>query len=265
MPNVGILLHRILYPCLKTGFVLSRKHKFIYQNQKPQISGNAIYAFNHSCKFDTQHTCEIIGKQAYILAGVQRLEPFDRVAFHLIGTVWVDRKSKDDKKNSVNKMIKLLNENTNLIIFPEGTWNLTPSKPTLPLYWGVIDLARTTHKPIVPVVLEYKHENCYVSFGKVMNISPDDDKAERIEELKEQFSTMKWELWRKYPDIGFDTAEEWDNEVRRRLEEYPKLDIVYETSVIRKVFDPADEVFEHLDRIVPTKNNAFIFNKNNHF
>ena len=99
MKEIDILFHHALYPCLRTGFIFLRKHKFIYQNPKPHITGNVIYAVNHSCKYDTQYVCEVIGKQAYVLAGVQQLDPIDRIAFHLIGTVWVDRKSRDDRED----------------------------------------------------------------------------------------------------------------------------------------------------------------------
>ena len=37
-------------------------------------------------------------------------------------------------------MVDLLNNGANLIMFPEDTWNLTPSKPMLSLYWGIIDI-----------------------------------------------------------------------------------------------------------------------------
>lgn len=121
----------------------------------------------------------------------QPLELADRVAFHLIETIWVDRKSKEDKKRSVDKMIRFLNNGADLVIFPEDTWNLSPSKPVLPLYWGMIDIARQTGKPIVPVVLEYTREKVYVSFRKPMKICTNDDKTQKINELSDTLATMK--------------------------------------------------------------------------
>lgn len=242
MNKFTITLHRMIYPVLKILFVLLRRHKFVYVNRRPELRGNVIYAVNHSCKFDTQYVCEIVGRQCYILAGRQPLELADRVAFHLIGTIWVDRKSKEDKKKSVDKMIGLLNNGANLVIFPEGTWNLSPSKPVLPLYWGIIDIARQTGKPIVPVVLEYTREKVYVSFGKPMRICTNDDKTQKINDLSDTLAAMKWRIWERHSDTGSSNLKEWEQEVEHRLNEYPKLDYEYEQSVVRKVGFTAEEL-----------------------
>lgn len=234
--KLSILIHRLFYSILKPNFARLLEHEFVFLNEKPTIDGNVIYAFNHSCKFDSQYVYELAESQCFLLVGKQRLKFIDRISYGLLGVVWADRKKKRSKRKAVIKMKRLLNGGANVAIFPEATWNLAPSSPTLPLYWGVIDIARDTQKPIVPVVLEYVQDKvCYVSFGKVMNISPDDDKKERIDDLKEQFSTMKWEIWEKHPEVGFDTQEQWDNEIKRRLAEYPKLDYEYEQSVIRQL------------------------------
>ena len=261
MIKLPIYLHKVIYPILKPIFRLLRKHEFVYVNEVPKISGNAIFAVNHSNRYDIPYTCEILSRQCYVLLGKQPLEPIDRLAFILNGTVWVDRKSREDKKNSVAKMIKLLCSGANLVIFPEGTWNLTPSKPMLPLYWGIIDIAKASGRPIVPIVLEYTNEKCYVAFGESMHISPADDKGEKISELNDRFATLKWSIWEQFSDTGCNTAEEWNAEVQKRLAEYPKLDYEYETSVIRKEYDTADEVFAHLNSITPNQTNAFLYNE----
>lgn len=261
MTKLPIYLHKVIYPILKPIFRLLRKHDFVYVNEVPKISGNAIFAVNHSNRYDIPYTCEILSRQCYVLLGKQPLEPIDRLAFILNGTVWVDRKSREDKKNSVAKMIKLLCNGANLVIFPEGTWNLTPSKPMLPLYWGIIDIAKASGRPIVPIILEYTEKNCYVAFGESMEISPADDKGEKISELNDRFATLKWSIWEQFSDTGCSTDKEWNAEVQKRLAEYPKLDYEYETSVIRKEYDTADEVFAHLNSITPNQTSAFLYNK----
>lgn len=258
MSKLPIYLHKVIYPILKPIFRLLRKHDFVYVNKVPKISGNAIFAVNHSNRYDIPYTCEILSRQCYVLLGKQPLEPIDRIAFILNGTVWVDRKSREDKKNSVAKMIKLLCSGANLVIFPEGTWNLTPSKPMLPLYWGIIDIAKASGRPIVPIVLEYTNEKCYVAFGESMHISPADDKGEKISELNDRFATLKWSIWEQFSDTGCNTAEEWSAEVHKRLAEYPKLDCEYETSVIRKEYDTADEVFAPIYKLSIDHHTAFL-------
>ena len=188
----------------------------------------------------------------------------DRICAFLLGTLWVDRKSKPEKKQVVKKIIDLLNKGADFVIFPEGTWNLTPSKPMLPLYWGIIDIARKSGKPIIPLVLEYTSDKCYVAFGKPMTINATDKKSVKSQELNDKFATMKWKIWERFQDTGYDTLEEWNKEVSYRLATYSKLDIKYETSVIRKEFDNIEVVFKHLSFIQPNIHNAFLFNKRNH-
>lgn len=260
----SISFHKMIYPLLKPIFRLLRKHEFIYVNQIPQINDNTIFALNHSNVHDIPYTCELLSRHCYILVGKQPLEPIDRLAFILNGAVWVDRKSRTDKNRAVAKMIKLLCNGANLVIFPEGTWNLTCSKPMLPLYWGIIDIAKVSGKSIIPVILEYTDDKCYVAFGERMQVLSNDDKGEKICELKDQFATLKWSIWEQFDDTGCYTADEWNAEAAKRLAEYPKTDCAYEATVVRKEYDTVEEVFGHLNRITPDRTNAFLFNKQNH-
>ena len=213
-----------------------RKHEFVFLNDHPDVSYNCIYVVNHSCKWDFQYMVEIAQKKFIILAGIQRLLPIDRVGFEWNGVVWVDRKSKQSKNESKNKLIKLLNRGRSILIFPEGTWNLEPSTVMLPLHWGVIDLSQQTNVPIVPVVLEYRKSECFVKFGNPINIERNYGKQKAIEDLRDILASLRWELWEWFPvekrcDIPDDF---WDNEVQRRLSEYKLLDYEYEMSCVRK-------------------------------
>ena len=160
-------------------------------------------------------------------------------------------------------MISLLSDGANMIIFPEGTWNLPPSKPMLPLYWGIIDIAKRAKKPIVPVILEYTNDRCYAAFGEPMTVSEHDDKGAKITELSDAMATLKWTIWESCPDTGCADAAEWEAEANRRVAAYPMLDYEYEQSVVRKAAVEYDDVFD-FGRITPRKANAFLFNKRNH-
>lgn len=224
-------LHRGLKLLVRT----QRKHQLVLMNNIPLVKENCIYAVNHSCKWDFQYMIEITTKYFYVLAGRQRLRVIDRIAFILNGVVWVDRKNKNSKTSSKEKLIHLAKSGQSLCIFPEGTWNMEPSKPVLPLYWGVIDIAKTSGIPIVPVCMEYK-EKCYVKFGKPIYMKEDEDKGMAIENLRDVFASLKWDIWELFPvehrnDIENDY---WDKEIFRRLKEYKKFDYEYEMSCIRQ-------------------------------
>ncbi|MBQ8326037.1 MAG: 1-acyl-sn-glycerol-3-phosphate acyltransferase, partial [Lachnospiraceae bacterium] len=168
-------------------------------NDMPKVQGNKLFAINHSCVLDGPVSGEIIREHFYFLVGKQSLELLDRIFFFLNGVVYVDRKSRKNKQKSSRKMLKLLSEGKSLLICPEGTWNLTPSKPMIPLNWGIIDLAKQTGVPIIPLVLEYHADCCYAKFGNVMYINKEMDKQEGIGQLEEAMATLKWDIWEMFP------------------------------------------------------------------
>lgn len=129
-------------------------------NAMPEVQGNKLFAINHSCVLDAPVSSEVIKDHCYFLVGKQSLELLDSIFFFLNGVIYVDRKSKKSKKKSLQQMLKILQEGKNLVIYPEGTWNLTPSKLIIPLNWGIISLAKQTGVPIIPLILEY-HTDCF--------------------------------------------------------------------------------------------------------
>lgn len=228
-------MRKYIHPLLLKIIKQQRRHKLHILNSPPQVALNAIYVVNHSCKYDFPYAAEVIKHHTYVLVGKQHLYLIDKIAFFLNGVIYVDRKSKTDKAFVKNKIIKLMLNGENLCVFPEGTWNLTPSKPMLPLYWGVVDIARETKCPIIPLVLEYKEKDCYVKWGNLIYVTERDIKQNKIRELSDEMATLKWNIWEMFPrvlrkEIG---ETEWEKEKEQRLAEYPKLDYEYEKSIIR--------------------------------
>jgi 1-acyl-sn-glycerol-3-phosphate acyltransferase len=158
-------IYQTIHPLL-LAMMKVRGKQIYYLNQCSVIQGAAIYAVNHSARYDLPIAAEAIGTHAFVLAGKQRLELMDRIGMSLNGAIWVDRKDKKQRANVKNRIVQLLKKGNKIIMFPEGTWNLTPSKPMLPLYWGCIDIARETGSPIVPLILEYRGTECFVKFGE---------------------------------------------------------------------------------------------------
>ena len=225
------MFHKMLIRIIKS----QRKHKFELMNSFPQVGGNCILAVNHSCKWDAQYMMELAPAQTYLLVGSQSLELIDRIGIIWNGAVWVDRKSKTSKAKSKKKLRKLLDKGKNICIFPEGTWNLTPSKPMLPLYWGVIELAKMSKVPIIPVCLEYQADICWVQFAEPIYIDIEADNGEEISKLRDVLATLKWKIWETFPQEHRSQLEPryWGNYVRHRLDEYKKLDYDYEMSCVR--------------------------------
>lgn len=132
----------------------------------------------------------------------------------------------------------------------------------LPMKWGVIDAVKETGARIVPTVLEYSREQkqCFVRFGKPMVVSPKDSKAEAIAALRDTMASMRWDFWKRK---GLFSREELDLDAERQklfysVEEYPPIDWEYESSCIYHPHTEPQDVFAHLDKLIPSKENAFL-------
>lgn len=230
-----IMIRKSIHPLLLKAMPGRRDFPIKILNDMPKVHGNKIFAINHSCVYDGPVSSEVIKDHFYFLVGKQSLELIDRIFFFLNGVVYVDRKSKKNKKKSSKRMLKILRQGKSLLLCPEGTWNLTPSKPMLPLNWGIIDLAKQTGVPIIPLILEYYPDCCYAKYGEAIYINEDISKQEGIELLEEDMATLRWDIWEMFPVQKRTDAlkAEFDEMVRKRVAAYPKFNYEYEMSVIR--------------------------------
>lgn len=226
-----------------------------------------IYAVNHFCFADTPIMCRIIPKRGYIFSGKQRLGFSDWLYFILNGVIFVDRKDKADMAASKNSMLAYLKNNQPLIMFPEGTWNLTENQLMLPMKWGIIDIAKETGVQIIPTALEYDREKkkCFVCFGVPLVFSPEDNKADALSILRDTLAAMRWDFWERN---GTFCRKDLDTDAERKklfysVDEYPPIDWEYESSCIYQLHTEPNMVFSHLDKLVPCRENAFLFRRRN--
>ena len=231
-----MIIHKILHPI---SLMISRKihGKTLHiLSEMPMEKGGAIYMANHSCRCDVPVDVDILKRHTYVLAGKQSLQFMDWLGFEINGTVWVDRKNRNSRSFAYKRMKKLLMKNNNLLIFPKGTWNLLPSSPMLPIYWGGITLAMETGKPLIPVVMEYRGNDVYIAFDKPIHYLKNQDKKQSADMLRDTMATLRWNIWEYFPKEKRSEIDmkEWDREKEKRLKEYPKLNYRYEMSCIRR-------------------------------
>ncbi len=71
---------------------------------------------------------------------------------YALGSVLVDRKSEQSRKESYNRMKKVLAIGLDMVVYPEGTRNKT-AEPLKPFYDGAFRLSVDTATPIIPAVI----------------------------------------------------------------------------------------------------------------
>ncbi len=75
-------------------------------------------------------------------------------------------------------------------------------------------------------------------------------------------ATLRYELWEQQGIFKrINIKDDFNKTLKKAVDEYPKLDLEYEISVVRKEYDEYMNVFNHLSYVKPTKKTAFLFNK----
>ena len=113
---------------------------------------------------------------------------------------------KDNKNNALNAkldMTNLLLKGNSIAWFPEGTYCLSPNKLHLPVRFGIIDVAKKTGAPIIPVAHQFTYDytgnkalitKIQTKYGKPIYVSENDDLLSKLDEYEESISTLKFEI-----------------------------------------------------------------------
>lgn len=259
--NLKKFLHPLLLNIMKT--TLTQK-LVLFNNKKINYEGPVIYAVNHTNSHDVPAISNVIKEHCYILAGTENLRLIERIMFHLNGVVFIDRKNSKMKNKSKDELIKILLDGNNLLIFPEGTWNISLNQIMLPLNWGIVEISKKSNAPVIPIVLEYFDDVYYANVGDAINFDIKETKEEGISRIRDSMATLRWEIWEKYKQTKRNAVsfKIFNQELEKAYSEYKKLDRGYEKTLILNFNDDAEQVFEHLKYLNYNKNNAFLLGKN---
>lgn len=243
----------------------------IINNKKTYTDRPVIFAVTHIGKFDIEVVSEAIKEHYYLLSGdyehIQGI--IDSPFLAMNGVIYFNEKDKNDRKQVSSKMIDHLNDGGNLMYFIEGTWNITPNLPMLPCYWGIVDIAKKGNAIIVPVACEQYGKHFKVNIGEnfdMLNYGNNvEDKSIAINDLRDTLATLKWEIWES-EDILIRSelkGDEWKKYVADRFKEWPYFNEEYIDGLVYKPKNVTerDEVYAPIKKLVPNKNNAFLFNK----
>lgn len=243
----------------------------LINNEREKTDRPIIFAVTHVGKFDIEVVSEAIKDHYYLLSGdyehIQGI--IDSPFLSLNGVFYFNEKVKDDRKLVTEKMINHLNDGGNLMYFIEGTWNLSPNLPMLPCYWGIVNIAKQGNAIIVPIAAEQYGKNFKINIGKNFDMMQYEDTIEgkscAINDLRDVLATLKWEIWETEPQLIREDiiGDEWTNYVSERFKEWPYFNEEYIEGLIYKPKDFVNrqEVYGPVKKLVPNRNNAFLFDK----
>ena len=263
--------HKILVPLMKASLYLDGKRLTVLRDDRKKTKRPVIFCPTHIGGVDIEMSFLAIRTPCWILMGDPRelYKGLDGMMLQMNGWIPMDVPIKEDRAAAKAQMTALLETGGNLLLFPEGAQNVSANALLSPLYAGAVELAITCGAEIVPIAIGRDGENYYFILGE--NISYDGcDYADRYrltEELRQRMATLKWETIEQLPPIKRNELSEnaYDDFVKSVITlntEYSWTvdDIKAELFHPKGITEPA-EAFAFMDKLIPCRENAFLFDK----
>ena len=243
------IVHFLPLKLVKLDRLLSHDKLTVISDLREKSNRPKIYACTHIGGVDIQRTFEAIKEHAYLFLGDPKELYIDTTGLILKmnGSISFDTKDKEDRTIAYNRSIELLKKGGNLLIYPEGAWNITPSSPVMGLYPGFIKMAKETKADIIPVAIEQFDNYFYVNIGK--NIKYEDIKDKDIDglriKLRDNLATLKWEIWDNMPlskrfEIKENKDDFIDKIVKRSEYDFTKEDVYHDMYREKNVINPEE-------------------------
>lgn len=204
--NFGIKFRRITHKPLSLIFkiilkYIYKKNVIVTSEVKLEKNKSYVFASNHSFFFDGAAIVASNDRNCYALFGATEQLYFDFHTFFIwiSGLIYVNRFDKQSRKDSVEKMNRILKSGNSILIFPEGRWNDSENLLCQKLFAGPYNLSLMNNIEVVPVSVynETFGKNIYVSYGKPLKLY-EFDKDKGIEILRDNLATLFYDQIEKY-------------------------------------------------------------------
>lgn len=274
LSQAGMRLRRFVNPAIRALVPLKIKTKLKVVHRAKLPGRPIIFAATHGFREDIEYSLLTANRHAYILIGSlsQIFRSFDGLTAWASGTILVDRTDKRSRAAAKEKMIYTLNSGTNILMFPEGAWNLSPNMVMNHLFPGIYDVAKETGAYVAPIATHREGKYVYGVLGKAFDITRH-SRTEGVRILREKLGSMRWKLIAAYSPArrctlprGAAAEQHWNDRVDALTHEVPfyDYDVERNTVYVDKTVVPFRDAFAHLQTICPTLKNAFLFNKRLH-
>ena len=272
MSDRGIKLRRLINPIVRGAMPLKTKTQLKILHRAELPDEPVIFACTHGFREDVEDSLITAGRHAYILVG--SLEQFfnsrvGNMSGWLNGVILVNREDKESRAASKEKMKAALAKGVSVLMYPEGTWNVSPNKLIAGIFPGVYDVAKEAGVKVVPVATHRSDGMVYSLRGKALDITKH-ERAKGLQILRDKMATMKWKLYehvgikrRSTLPEGKEADAYWEKYIHALKAEVPHFEHELEEKAIFRHKGEAlyDEVFSFMDKLLPHHGTAFLFNK----
>ena len=262
-------IHFLVDFILKTDQLLSKeKITIIGDKHNTETDKPRIYACTHIGGNDIQRTFQVIKEPAYLMLGDPGIlyKKLIYKGLEMNGVISLETTDKEDRKIAYARAIELLDKGGNLLIYPEGAWNVSPNLVVMKIFTGTVRMAKETGAEIVPIAVEQYGRDFFFNIGSNYTIpaSSKDDK-ELTADLRDKLATLKWKIMEQQPtllrkDITPNQLEEFQSEIVGRCNYgygFSLQDALNE-SYHDKTISTYVDVFSFLENMEITPQNAFL-------
>lgn len=171
--------------------------------QYPQLDKNEAYVFavNHSFDEDAISALATIDRNVYMLQGTTDQMEHNPVflAMWLNGMIYVDRMNAESRKSAVEKMKRILEAGSSVVLFPEGGYNNTENQFIQPLFSSPYVLSKEIGVKVVPMITfnDCGDDKIYVRAGEPMDLSGY-EKHEALDILRDEMSTLVYQIMEQH-------------------------------------------------------------------
>lgn len=266
-----IRVREMCYPIFKFFLRIDRlfrKQSITIINPAPRCKDQAIFACTHIGENDLENIYEKLGRGCWWFVGDPcfMYRDISGLFVYLNGVLFLDTGDKEDRRIAYLRAIELLNAGGSLMIYPEGARNGSENLPVMPLFSGTANMALETNTSIIPVAIEQYDKRFVINFGSKIDTKNFQNSTELTENLRDVLATLKWEIWENEgmqfrSGIPNDYSEQFMRQFEQRIYPYDTLESVERTRYHTKFELEQKDVFAHLDKLIPCKENAFLFRR----
>jgi 1-acyl-sn-glycerol-3-phosphate acyltransferase len=176
----GNMIYRL---CMLWGdiwfFLVFIYHRNIYE-QPLDKNKQYIFVGNHISYLDAPMIVRTLRRPVRALGKTEmgKVPVFGFIYKYAV--VRVDRSNAENRAKSVRNMQSILKKGISIVVFPEGTFNLTPN-PLKEFYDGAFRVAIDAQMPIKPFIFPDVYER--MSYKSIFSLTPGKSRAVFLEEI----------------------------------------------------------------------------------
>ena len=268
--NLRKRIHFLVSIILDIDQLLSKEDIIILNDSHNNESDKPkIYACTHIGGNDIQRTFQVIKEPAYLMLGDPGIlyKKLIYQGLKMNGVIPLETADREDRKIAYNRSVELLNKGGNLLIYPEGAWNVSPNLVVMKIFNGTVRMAKETGSEIIPIAVEQYYKKFYFNIGENYTIPKTTPKSEKelTADLRDKLVTLKWDIMESQSmlrrnEIKENYLEEFQTEIVGRCNYgygFSLEDALRESFHDKNVIS-ADEVFSFFETLEIDKNNAFL-------